>query len=317
MSSTQTPGPAAKRRRVDAANAALRKPFRSPMISRQQKTQDGPTPESDLTPSTPRLATSIKTPGVASAGRGGPTPWPATPTAAATRYAGSPSRSIDAVLKRSSRGSISSASAVTTTHDRRVGDGKDTAADDEDGDLLSRVRKAQRQRNMHLVELRRELDMVRQAGRIERQSRAKDPNAAIDLELRQLIEKWKIANRQAAEDLFELIKGRVRDMGGAKAWRETRRQQQEYFRQDFGDGSEAPRRDHERDCREECGCEDEDEDDQNEIGREEAQKRREQEEEEEDDNDEESGFTMVMMLKSLNIDPEILSYDPAEDKWRD
>ena len=28
-------------------------------------------------------------------------------------------------------------------------------------------------------------------------------------------------------------------------------------------------------------------------------------------------FTMHMMLKSLNIDPKTIGYDPAEDKWRD
>jgi len=26
---------------------------------------------------------------------------------------------------------------------------------------------------------------------------------------------------------------------------------------------------------------------------------------------------MLMMLKSLNIDPDVLGYDPVEDKWRD
>lgn len=28
-------------------------------------------------------------------------------------------------------------------------------------------------------------------------------------------------------------------------------------------------------------------------------------------------FTMMMMLKSLNIEPEVLGYDPVEDKWLD
>jgi hypothetical protein len=28
-------------------------------------------------------------------------------------------------------------------------------------------------------------------------------------------------------------------------------------------------------------------------------------------------FTMLMMLKSLNIDPHVLGYDPVEDKWED
>jgi hypothetical protein len=28
-------------------------------------------------------------------------------------------------------------------------------------------------------------------------------------------------------------------------------------------------------------------------------------------------FTMHMMLKSLNIDPEVVGYDPVEDTWAD
>ena len=28
-------------------------------------------------------------------------------------------------------------------------------------------------------------------------------------------------------------------------------------------------------------------------------------------------FTMLMMLRSLNIDPDILGYDATEDKWQD
>ncbi|KAL2156920.1 hypothetical protein VTH06DRAFT_2320 [Thermothelomyces fergusii] len=42
-----------------------------------------------------------------------------------------------------------------------------------------------------------------------------------------------------------------------------------------------------------------------------------EEEEEVKEEDAESEFTMAVMLKSLNIEPDVLGYDPIEDKWRD
>jgi Swi5-dependent recombination DNA repair protein 1 len=38
-----------------------------------------------------------------------------------------------------------------------------------------------------------------------------------------MVAKWKGASRLAAEDLFGLIRGWVEGMGGARAWRESRR----------------------------------------------------------------------------------------------
>jgi hypothetical protein len=45
----------------------------------------------------------------------------------------------------------------------------------------------------------------------------------------------KRASRLAAEELFGLIKGRVDGMGGAKAWRESRKRQRELYGGGFGD----------------------------------------------------------------------------------
>ncbi|KAK3309949.1 uncharacterized protein B0T15DRAFT_19161 [Chaetomium strumarium] len=70
--SFQTPGgPAAKRRRIETANATLRKPFRSPMISRQQNqfgtgsTLESPStsragPAAVSTPQTPATPASLR-----------------------------------------------------------------------------------------------------------------------------------------------------------------------------------------------------------------------------------------------------------------
>jgi hypothetical protein len=60
------------------------------------------------------------------------------------------------------------------------------------------------------------MELVRQAARI--QSGKESTNE----ELEQLVQKWKGACRIAAEELFELIRGRVDSMGGGAAWRETR-----------------------------------------------------------------------------------------------
>jgi Swi5-dependent recombination DNA repair protein 1 len=193
-------------------------------------------------------------------------------------------------------------------------------------------------------EMEADLEVVRQAARIERRSEAKRPGEDIDAELRELTERWRLASRQAAEDVYDLIRARVEGMGGAKAWRESMKRQQEFFR-GMNDAEEAEAREKSKRKREENyeqGCYEEDD------GCDVDQLRDAERDEDEDgkgsrdhgDSGEESvrsscmhlhpshwlrtffanteqGFTMLMMLKSLNIDPDILGYDPAEDKWRD
>jgi hypothetical protein len=67
----------------------------------------------------------------------------------------------------------------------------------------------------------------------------------VDAELRELVGKWRTASRLAAEDLFGLIKDRVAGMGGAKAWRESRKRQRGGggFYGGFGDDEQRPGRD--------------------------------------------------------------------------
>ncbi|KAK3382884.1 hypothetical protein B0T24DRAFT_661490 [Lasiosphaeria ovina] len=365
-SSSETPGPAAtnKRRRAEAANVALRKPFRSPMISRQAAAagegDDGARAgTANASPTIARAAAgaeaaarAVATPGTPRANpatrRRGRGAWLSTPASASR---GSPlnqpsmrgsnsslaSRPGNSRLETPLAGKVSkkknSGSGQVLRHGGDVDDGDDDDADD----LLERMRRAERETGAHVRQLQQELEVVRQAKRIEQQSeqsrrlRRQPPLTAapagdggssiIDAELRELVGKWKLASRQAAEELFELIKGRVAGMGGGKAWRETRRQQQQGFFAGFDDGdgygSSATRRDHERDCKEECGCDDDDD------GRREAALRGHADEEgdggggKEESEGEESDFTMLMMLKSLNIDPNALGYDAAEDKWRD
>jgi hypothetical protein len=104
-----------------------------------------------------------------------------------------------------------------------------------------------------------ELEVVEQAVRIQRESRAKRPGEEIDAELKELVGKWKGASRMAAEELFELIKGRVERMGGTKGMsgrregyyrggndEERRRDGEE--REGDGDGEEAEEKNEDQVC---------------------------------------------------------------------
>lgn len=153
-----------------------------------------------------------------------------------------------------------------------------------------------------------ELALVRQAAKIQRESNAKRPREEIDAELKDLVEKWKGASRLAADELFELIKGRVDSMGGAKAWRETRKRQERGF--DGFDGEDSKKTDED-----EAGDRDEDLSERESDVDDEEEVRYQFDVIENAGADLTQGFTMLMMLKSLNIEPELLGYDPVEDKW--
>ncbi|KAK5663750.1 hypothetical protein OQA88_4181 [Cercophora sp. LCS_1] len=272
--SSQTPGPAAKRRRVEVANAALRKPFRSPLLNRTMPASGATsaTPDSPInnmpTKSSPPI---YRPPGTA--GRGARNGFS---TPVMTRaYAASPLR------RNVGRKSL----------DVRAGPAKDESANPAREKILKLQRKmvaAQRQADDDLA-------LAQQAAKIQRESNAKRPGAEVDAELSELVEKWKGASRLAADELFELIKCRVDSMGGARAWRETRRRQERGFN-GFDD---------ERDSKGKSLHSPEDVD--GDV--------RDVEEEERGDEGEEEGFTMLMMLKSLNIEPELLGYDTVEGKW--
>ncbi|KAM7191799.1 hypothetical protein V8F20_009162 [Naviculisporaceae sp. PSN 640] len=160
---------------------------------------------------------------------------------------------------------------------------------------------ANKELQAHMSEIRKQLDIARQARRIQEKGSIQ--------ELEALIEKWKGASRQAAEDLFELIKQRVDSMGGGKAWRDSRRRQQQGW-SGFGDDEDYKRQMKNK--------RDGDYDEYGE-GTEGDEEHEDDGEDDEGNNEEEEdmGFTMAMMLQSLNIEPEVLGWDPGEEKWRD
>lgn len=88
--------------------------------------------------------------------------------------------------------------------------------------------RAQRELEKQLREIKEELDTAEQARKIEKDSQKKDPDGEVDGELVELIEKWKGASRQAAEELFGKVRDRVNRMGGPRAWKEMQKKQAEF-----------------------------------------------------------------------------------------
>ncbi|KAK4197844.1 hypothetical protein QBC40DRAFT_284700 [Triangularia verruculosa] len=295
-SSQNTPDiPSAKRRRVDAANATLKKPFRSPMINRQaQQSPTATTSGINATPTrnSPSLARStnpLSRP---------PTSIPATPSrpaAPSPLRLGSNSTVRRPLLLQKSFKPVSSPSPLKQRQQNN------SSTNHGHGDLLQRIQRSHRDLDLQMKKVEKELELVRQARRIEGASRRKRPGAEVDAELKELIGKWKVASRQAAEELFEVVKGRVDGMGGAGAWRESRKRR-------FGDWDDEPggKKRVEGDGEEDEGL-------RSELEGEDCEHQGQKEEE----GDDAEGFTMLMMLKSLNIEPEVLGWDPGEEKWKD
>lgn len=89
---------------------------------------------------------------------------------------------------------------------------------------------------------RTDIDTLSQALKIARSGR--------DAELEELIAKWRVASRTAAEEVFAKVRDRVNRMGGVGSWREREKKQEEWRREwdnegrgqdkqeDGGDGEE-------------------------------------------------------------------------------
>ena len=152
---------------------------------------------------------------------------------------------------------------------------------------------------------RSHLETSNQALKIESSNR--------DIELEALIFKWRAASRAAAEEVFAGARDKVNKMGGVGAMRDRERQSKQ---KPWG-WDDEPKRDDEADEDDETGQEDSD---GFRIGEKEGEEQDEREEGAkkmdvygEDD----EGYTMDMMLKTLNIDLDIIGYDKGLQKWID
>jgi hypothetical protein len=176
--------PTAKRRRIDAASQTLSKPFRSP------------------------FKTPFKSPLKAPASQEGTTTTAQsnTPLASKTRNSllSKPGKTPKLQAPSTTFATPNRSTRVKKTFSSPV----QTAALNADPDIVPLIR-AQRELEKQLRLLKEELDTAEQARKIEAESAKKDPDGEIDGELLELIEKWKAAGRQAAEELFGKVRDRV------------------------------------------------------------------------------------------------------------
>jgi Swi5-dependent recombination DNA repair protein 1 len=176
--------PAAKRRRIDAASQTLSKPFRSP------------------------FKTPFKSPMKTSASQD------STSTAEAQSTVPLAPKNTNSLLSSFSKTpslpapSASFATPNRATRAKTFSSPVQAAALNADPAIAPLLR-TQRELEKQLREVKEELDTAEQARKIEAESAKKDPSGEIDGELVELIEKWKAASRQAAEELFGKIRDRV------------------------------------------------------------------------------------------------------------
>ncbi|KAG6368673.1 hypothetical protein INS49_002886 [Diaporthe citri] len=290
--------PAAKRRRVDAANATLRKPFHSPLLRRQPDAGESSTPGSSKTPDTNGNKRSFEE--VYS---------PSSPSAPRQPQSARATRPLGNLLhgRPASPLKLSVSSGTEAAPKRKTSGPKEGRAVPGDDNPFFALASAHRTSGRDTIarDLDRRLETVRQAGEIEAASERSRPGEPVDQELRDLVVKWRGASRLAAEELFETVKERVDNAGGPKAWKEMQQRQQEFYQ---GFDQESPTRSKPADEDLDAEYSQEVQDHLEEAGRCEAAEGK-------PDEDDEPDFTMAHMLRSLNIDFPLLGYDEKEDKW--
>ncbi|KAI9806462.1 MAG: ERAD-associated protein [Piccolia ochrophora] len=143
-------------------------------------------------------------------------------------------------------------------------------------------------------DLERELDAARADVDLLRQARTVEA-AGGDEAVRAATAKWRVASREAAEVVFDVVKDRVDRMGGLKAWRDSRGRSDRYQELPT-DGEDAVPHDHR-------------------SSRSENRREWERERERGGPDDEDEVFTMGTMLAILHIDPDVIGYDRQRQQW--
>ncbi|KAK4989600.1 hypothetical protein LTR50_003066 [Elasticomyces elasticus] len=321
--------PSAKRLRVDAAVSTLSKPFRSPLKSAVSARKESLYPNTDAINISHKpylLSTLAHTVHKAS---------PLAPTA--TQPSERPSLPQTPFQK---------STTVRTTHLHSSLKPSHNTAPSTDAELSELTRTITRHETA-LRALRDEIDTLTQAASIATSDQ--------DDELDELVTKWRMTSQAVAEEVFGGVKERVNRMGGVGAWRERERERvsrmsgwEEERRADAAGDSDEEDEDEDED--EGVSAEDRDNraamrDDRRRMKREmreamegekemvvEREKKMWEEEGRDDDvssSDEEldngparkavlillQTFTMDMMLRSLNIDLEVIGYDRVAQRW--
>ncbi|ERF70871.1 hypothetical protein EPUS_02393 [Endocarpon pusillum Z07020] len=163
---------------------------------------------------------------------------------------------------------------------------------------------------LHVLE-KQHSDLIFQLNRLGQnldtaQQALKIASSSADTELENVITKWKLASREAAEEVFRGAKDRVNGMGGVGAWRERSRKKPEGW---DDENLQADLRYMSEEQREEMEMrKDEWETERRKYG---------SEKEEEVMENEDDSFTMDMMLESLNIELDVIGYDKNNQRWCD
>ncbi|KAK1635956.1 hypothetical protein BDP81DRAFT_406758 [Colletotrichum phormii] len=304
--------PAAKRRRVDAANETLRKPFRSPLVRDRDpgpgpdRNREGITAAAVASSPSARVTTGVKTGGVSGLAttttttpRQGGT-WKATPAKQKQTISTptpTPARRPFSVPRPHISQTGASPSPLRTT----AAAGSFVARRTQAPGLVGGSKKSEREAEGR-EEILRQAERIRGVGIGTVGGKSAGEGGETDEELVELIAKWRAASRIAAEEVFEGSRERVEGMGGLKAWRRARREDEVRFR--------GMMEEEEKGVGIGRGCEEWGEGDDGEgDGDGECEGEEEEEEEEE--------FTMGTMLRSMNIDFEIIGYDEDIGWWRD
>ncbi|KAF2493600.1 hypothetical protein BU16DRAFT_528867 [Lophium mytilinum] len=184
--------------------------------------------------------------------------------------------------------------------------------------------------NTQLIALRAEIQTLTQATALA--------TSSTDADLEVLVDRWRTASRAAAEELFANTRDRVNRMGGVGAWRDRERDQRDRnakWEREEREAEMEEAKERLRAAREEEGGGGSGEQEEREYEEVEREDGGEQEESEgvrdEGADDDVSGgvqmlccwrfadalqsFTMDMMLKTLNIDLEVIGYDKVGQRW--
>jgi len=179
--------PSAKRRRLEDAQSALRKPFRSPFKTPSRKLELEK-PNADITAS----STAVPSPLVQS-----------------TLPDSSPDQSLSVSSLRTLRSSRSSTTLSTPSRPRPFARHNVVAPDDPLTEAIHAEEQRQSELSRQIRSLRTELDTLSQALTIATSTK--------DAGLEALTKKWRDATRAAAEEVFATTQDRVNNMGGIGA----------------------------------------------------------------------------------------------------
>jgi hypothetical protein len=306
----------AKRRKLNEASTTLARPFVSP------------------------LKTAKSDPTTLSRHHNGTTSTPYRPSTLTHTVAASPTTTPSSSSKYKPPGAIATKSTPV-----RISIGRLTNRTTKDPAEIA-TQKSITSLELQIRAVRNEIDTLSQAQRLSASSR--------DAELEELAAKWKAAAQCVAEEVFGTVKERVCRMGGVQAWRESEKRKFDRVHGlgEFAEKDASAQEDDEEDCEFDSQGEELPEEEAEWRKSEKKRIRKEREDAMDDEGVEadagESGekrelvwqepgqdddvsvqcyrsvnmaltllqeFTIDMMLRSLNIDLDVIGYDKVAQKW--